>query len=230
MNRVLKTLTVATLLTLFLWCPVSIATVIFDNGPVDPTRTTWNHTFSGATIYDDFVLDSLTTITGLNYSIFVTDSSNYVQTHVSIYDGIDVGASAIIPVFTAIGTLTSNGLTTGNPIVPFGFDVAIDSLSMTLAAGTYFLGFSTEGTSGSFLSIGSGPGSAQTIGPGGFVAFGTSPAAGGGALDNDHIAFQIISGSEPIPEPTTIALLGIGLIGLAGAAIRRKLKAKNEKL
>ncbi len=31
-------------------------------------------------------------------------------------------------------------------------------------------------------------------------------------------------GQEPVPEPTTIALLGIGLVGLAGAEVRRRRK------
>lgn len=40
--------------------------------------------------------------------------------------------------------------------------------------------------------------------------------------DISHITSVYGAASQPIPEPATIALLGIGLVGLAGAAVRRR--------
>ncbi len=62
------------------------------------------------------------------------------------------------------------------------------------------------------------------LGSGGFPSYPT----GGENIEVEGEVVWALSGSEPIPEPATIALLGIGLAGLGGRYIRKKIKGKNK--
>ncbi len=199
--------------------PATAAPLIFSNGSVDPNRTTWNDTDPTFTIYDAFSLSSATTISQIDYSIFKQSSTVYDGTYVSILSGVGPGATIIVPQFFSVGSLVSNGLVSYNGAVPNGYDVSLSGLSLSLDAGTYYLGVRTE-IAGGLASIGSGAGGAQTIGSGLYQAYSNTGTTNVG----DHMAFSIYGDSADASVPdsgATIALLGSGLISLA--ALRRKL-------
>lgn len=205
----MKYITTSAMLGLLLISSVVHSAILFDNNTVvDSSNSTWNDTYFSFTIYDDFQLSANSTITDINYSIFIQNSFDYTQTFISLLDGI--GGFTILGPFASVGTLTSNGLTTSNANFPNGFNVTLSGLNISIVAGNYALGLSTDMNSGPFASaIGSGD-----------SGFGSSLVQNN-TLRAEHMAFSIEGTSAMVPEPSIIALFAAGLFGL-GLVRRRK--------
>jgi hypothetical protein len=131
----------------------------------------------------------------------------------SNFNVIDVGASsATAPPASDTGTVTlsDNMTVTG----------ATGTETFTLT-GTFSL---VAGSTGGIVSTYSGSitnivGSGYTILFAGYAP--PSPGSGAGTFNDGNISITIIPSA--VPEPASVAMLGLGLIGVGGFAVRRKM-------
>ena len=216
---------------------VSASVVLFDNGLFSDTQELRNNacnTFNGDgtgcrigfTVYDDFELASDSLITGIEWHQIETFPENYVTTKISLFDGIPHDAT-----FLSSLTVIANKILTLN-VPPFGSPPeftalnSVSGLGIELLAGVYWLGVHNEwGLPNGVSSWSQTTGTVSTL-PGRFQGV-DSPAnlpqgiegPNGQSIQlhpNEDSVFKILG--EPLaaaPEPTTLALLVIGLAGLA---------------
>jgi len=218
----------ALVIVLGLMClPVSADTeVLFDNGPVVEQDLGLRDNNGTSSIYDDFTLTSDSIVTGFAWSQF-DENVTYSNSILTIFNGLPKPSTRIAQ-FVVVAQRTSNGLSLltnkTNSGQVAGFDLIVDGLSVSLSAGTYFLGIWNNVTGGNTLIANTFGTSDTTVGffqhnQGGPLLFGLTES-GPEQFNNANAAFVVFG--KPVPEPATLSLLAAGL--LVGAAFRKRFK------
>jgi hypothetical protein len=206
-----------TLLLLALVAIPAMAQDIYDNGPINGNTDAWTVNF-GFVVSDTFnVTNPNTTITGASFGMWLFPGDTLTSAELSITSGENGGTSY----YDQTVNFTQSGCA-GNG---FGFNVCTESTSFsgpTLNSGTYWLNLQNASVpSGDpiYWDENSGVGCS---GPGC-----PSQASENSVGSIPSEAFTVLGTSSTtttssVPEPSSILLLGSGILGLAGV-LRRKL-------
>ena len=198
------------LLTLCLAAVPAMADTGYTNGPINGTTDAWTINF-GFAVSDTFTLLTNYNVTGLAFGAWLIPGDVLESAQVSITSAENGGTSF----YDSVVNFTASGCS-GNQ---YGYNVCTETSdssfgSVNLAGGTYWLNLQNAVVNTGdpiFWDENSGPSEASentlgTIPSEAFTILGSPSSTSGGS----------------VPEPSSILLLGSGILGLAGV-LRRKL-------
>jgi len=211
---------------LLCWAPIASASTILSGG-IDVGHACLD-TATSCVGEQDFSLAGLAAATG---TVTITPVVGPVPSHLVDLD-VDVASLTLTGAFDGVDTILFTNLTfdvTGIPALDIGGDLVLVGAPLVTVTGTYeqFLGASSVvgpqnfSQSVSLTSLGCATDGTGACGWG-LQSTGAMPlnldigATGGGTAHDFGFTFNVA-----IPEPSTAALLGLGLIGLVGARRRR---------
>ena len=204
------------ILALCLTLPAVMATAqtVYSNGPINGNADGWTINF-GFIVSDTFnVVNKGTTVTGFDFGAHLFPGDNLTSAELSITSGENGGTSYFDQ---TVNFVQSNCMAN-----EYGFNVCTESSTFsgpTLNAGTFWVNLQNASVPDGdpvYWDQNSGPSSASensigSIPSEAFTVLGTSSST----------TSTTTSTTTSVPEPSSIMLLGSGVLGLAGFVRRR---------
>lgn len=189
------------------------AGLIYDNGPAiadsdrcAETSGTCNGTW---TLFDDFIVSNDSDITSVTWTTNLYGGlGDYNSSNIWFYDNDPVfGSGNLLFSYSDAGTTVANALG-GN-----FYDITLSGFTETLMAGTYWIGIQHNTTSNYATVAMSGTSVNATQWQNG--------GAGARISSQPELAFRINGNSTEVPEPSTLAIFALGIMGLASRRFKK---------